>query len=401
MKPISIIFIVFIFYFCSPYLSNISGQIRFTYKLNISSENHDTDITANINCAILQDDIVKKETSLTSKLPQVISLDYDVFPNEKSSYYDRYNTLYNYEIEIPGHYYYKGVLGNSYYDNSVVINETTREKKIVLAKYIYKLNISDIDGIPIKNAKIDYQLNRNSKIVKQNTVLTNENGSFSDYIYDDIDKEPSRLYPDYSFEYKINSVGYYGKSDLINFSKSMNNIFTIDINLIKPIDYLNNNFLLSKKGLSLKKNILKFIDIILLQSLLSESNLELHSINLITFKEKYYMSFIFNNTNSYNSLKLNKYDIGKLLFDEVIRKILNPLNDYLGSSKEFYGYDLTVFGHTKNFVDEYATDKKIVFRFMLPNDIVKRYKNKDISGQQVLDASVILMDDERIELKLQ
>jgi len=38
---------------------------------------------------------------------------------------------------------------------------------------------------------------------------------------------------------------------------------------------------------------------------------------------------------------------------------------------------------------------------MIPEKIVRQYKNKDISGQQVLDASVILMDGERIELKLQ
>src|SRR5690606_33558792 len=160
---------------------------------------------------------------------------------------------------------------------------------------------------------------------------------------------------------------------------------------IKPIDYLNKEFISSSKGEKLKANTIKFIDLILLQSLLSDSYLELQSINLVPFKEKDYLTFKFINTNSYNSLQLIKYDISKLLFDEVIRKILNPLNDYLGDTKEFYGYDLIVVGHTKSFADEYASNQKINYRFLIPNGVVKSYKNKDISGQQVLDASVILM----------
>ena len=79
---------------------------------------------------------------------------------------------------------------------------------------------------------------------------------------------------------------------------------------------------------------------------------------------------------------------------------MNPLTDHLGNSKEFYGYDLTVFGHTKSFADKYATSQ-IVYRFLIPKKTVNKYKQKNISGQQVLDSSVILMDDERIDLKLQ
>jgi len=60
-----------------------------------------------------------------------------------------------------------------------------------------------------------------------------------------------------------------------------------------------------------------------------------------------------------------------------------------------------VIGYTKDFTEEYSTAKPIEYRFMIPENVVRKYKNKDISGQQVLNASVILMDDERIELKLQ
>lgn len=83
---------------------------------------------------------------------------------------------------------------------------------------------------------------------------------------------------------------------------------------------------------------------------------------------------------------------------------MNPLNDHISNPKMFYGYDLKVIGYTKNFADkysEYSAGTPIEYRFMIPEDIVRKYKNKDISGQVVLDSSIILMDDERIELKLQ
>ncbi|MEQ1838436.1 MAG: hypothetical protein ABL858_08930, partial [Candidatus Nitrotoga sp.] len=60
-----------------------------------------------------------------------------------------------------------------------------------------------------------------------------------------------------------------------------------------------------------------------------------------------------------------------------------------------------IYGHMKSFADKAAVSEKIEYRFLIPQEIVKKYKDKDISGQQLLDASVILMNDERIELKLQ
>ena len=68
---------------------------------------------------------------------------------------------------------------------------------------------------------------------------------------------------------------------------------------------------------------------------------------------------------------------------------------------ELYGYDLIVNGYTKSFADENASNTEIEYRFYIPKDVVAKYKNKDISGQQLLDSSIILMDDERVDFKLQ
>ncbi|MCK4794214.1 MAG: hypothetical protein KAV87_61370, partial [Desulfobacteraceae bacterium] len=103
----------------------------------------------------------------------------------------------------------------------------------------------------------------------------------------------------------------------------------------------------------------------------------------------------------YNALRLNKYDIAKTLFDEVVRKALNPLNSHISDPTQFYGYDINIIGYTKSFTDEYSIPTSIEYRFIMPQATIRNYKDNDISGQDLLNESIILMDDERIELKLQ
>ena len=93
------------------------------------------------------------------------------------------------------------------------------------------------------------------------------------------------------------------------------------ITLIRPIDYFNKEFASTLSDVKLKTRILSFIDLIILQGLVTESVLETQSVNLVPFKGNNYLQFKFTNINIYNSLKLDKYDIGKRLFDEVVRKV--------------------------------------------------------------------------------
>jgi hypothetical protein len=132
-----------------------------------------------------------------------------------------------------------------------------------------------------------------------------------------------------------------------------------------------------------------------------DADVMLRGMGTSVFKSKKYFQMKINTTNTFNTLKLDKYAVAKRLFDDSIRKILNPLNENISNSKTFFGYDLIVFGHMKSFAEKDAISEKVEYRFLIPQEIVRRYKDKDISGQQLLDASVILMNDERIELKLQ
>jgi len=280
-----------------------------------------------------------------------------------------------------------------------------QQKPTVLHQY--ELSVVDVDGNPLEGVTIEYTLKDGDRIVKSSSYTTTSDGLLRESL--NVTTDPTYSYiTTYKskFEFKATKDGYYSKSGSMSSEYGQKYSYSKPverdkITLIRPIDYFNKEFASTISDVKLKTRILNFIDLIILQGLITESILETHSINLTSFKGKNYLQFKFTNVNVYNSLKLNKYDIGKRLFDEVIRKVLSPLNEFIGKSNLFYGYDLTVVGFTKSFADEYAIAKPIEYRFMIPEKIVRQYKNKDISGQQVLDASVILMDDERIELKLQ
>jgi len=172
------------------------------------------------------------------------------------------------------------------------------------------------------------------------------------------------------------------------------------VRLIHLNDYFKTTFLSSKIGIELKDKILPLIEQRIFESL-TDCYMETRSIDLLIYKGKKYLRFKFVSDKVYNALRLNKYDIAKTLFDEVVRKALNPLNSHISDPTQFYGYDINIIGHTKSFTDEYSIPTSIEYRFIMPQATIRNYKDNDISGQDLLNESIILMDDERIELKLQ
>jgi hypothetical protein len=272
------------------------------------------------------------------------------------------------------------------------------------ATHTYELSVKDINGQSIEGAEIDYSLEKEHSESGKGKFITKSDGK----MVVTVSKTDRPILNEVRFsstlKYTITKGGYYINSGTEYAAYDSDRTIAIPVVLLKSTDYITPAFLSSPKGIEIKANILAFIDLIRLQSFLGDADLKPQTINLVIFKEKDYLQFTFVSSNTYNSLKLNKYDIGKKLFDDVVRKVLNPLNEHISNPKMFYGYDLKVIGHTKNFADkysEYSAGTPIEYRFIIPGDIVKKYKNKDISGQAVLDSSVILMDDERIELKLQ
>ncbi len=313
-----------------------------------------------------------------------------------------YKTEFDYKITKEGYHPASGSISSTFgskysFDKNPKIGKVTLIKSTV--KHQYELLVVDVNGNPLKGVTVEYTLKNQGNLVKDGSFVTKSDGRLVEFVQ----ATPDSFFGFYKteFEYKITKEGYYSRTGEELLIDEHLKTETVTVTLICPTDYLSPTFASSRRGIALKAKISAFIDLIRLESLLADSYLETQSINLIKFKGRRYLHFKFVTTTVYNSLRLNKYDIGKRLFDEVVRKVLSPLNKYITAPKLFFGYDLEVIGYTKSFADEYASSQPIEYRFIIPQATVRRYKNKDISGQQLLDASVILMDDERIELKLQ
>lgn len=128
-------------------------------------------------------------------------------------------------------------------------------------------------------------------------------------------------------------------------------------------------------------------------------NVDLERICQQSFKGKNYIALSFQHKTKFNELKLNNYGIGVLVFDEVVRKLLDPISS-ASSNLPVDGYKLTVRTQKSNFAEKASPSEYLTYDFFLPKDLVRQYKQADISGQKLVNGSVVLLDSERIDLEL-
>ena len=128
-------------------------------------------------------------------------------------------------------------------------------------------------------------------------------------------------------------------------------------------------------------------------------NVELERICQENFKGKNYIALDFEHHAKFNELKLNNYGIGVLVFDEVVRKLLEPIAS-ASSNLPLDGYKLTIRTQKSNFIDKASPSEYLAYDFYLPRDLVRQYKQSDISGQKLVNGSIVLLDGERIDLDL-
>ncbi len=269
----------------------------------------------------------------------------------------------------------------------------------------YELLVKDLNGEPVEGAEVEYIIKKEGKVYDQGKFITKSDGRLElkvshtiAYTNENYFLKTHKFSSD--LEYKVSKDGMYTISGAEHISNEAHSRVRVSVVLVKPIDYINPDFIASFTGDLLKYPILNFIDIVISENLLTDTKLKPHSIDLIKYKEKNYLQFEFIPDKIYNSTEMNKYDIGIRLYNDIVKKVLSYLDKYVSDPKLFDGYDLIITGYIRDFTNKNALNQPMRYRFIIPQEKVKQYANKDISGQQVLDSSVILMGDEKIELKL-
>jgi hypothetical protein len=272
----------------------------------------------------------------------------------------------------------------------------------------YQVKVVDVNGAPLEGVLVKQKGESKHSLQRNDDCTTNAQGLCPGFRYA-VTRDPTSYSGFYysSFAALAEKHGYYpgvgrGYSSYGSVASSTPaQLQTVTLRMVKPLDYLDPSFAASSTERELRERVLRFLDVLRVQGVLTDSEVMLKGIGVSEFKGQKYLRVKINTTNVYNSLKLSKYDVGKQVFDDTVRKMLNPLNDAIAAPRSFHGYDLVVYGHRKSFLDKLASPDKLEFRFLMPESAVRKYKDKDISGQSLLDASVILLDDERIDMKLQ
>lgn len=171
--------------------------------------------------------------------------------------------------------------------------------------------------------------------------------------------------------------------------------FTLD----QPLDYLCDTLKVpASKGLA--KQMTDWVDSLRLRALIQDTVVSHGDFCTSSLKNKKYASVKLAHTSVFNSLKLNPYQIGIRMFDDVVRKMLDVVAPAVASFP-LDGYEIGVKTAIGDASEKYSDKKTLYYQFYLPKKMVQSYKNKDITGQQLISASVILLNDERIDLKLQ
>jgi len=278
-----------------------------------------------------------------------------------------------------------------------------------IQSHYYIITAIDADGTPISGAIVTWEITANDE-KKTETIPTDDKGkSIADVRVKPV-RSPTINWADYKSEvrYSVSKSGYFTRTGSQSGSSYVSSTGgrpatpkNVSVVLTKPDDYLSSNFANEKQSAQIRQKVLTFLTAIRLESLLNEADLKLRGIHMQDFKGKRYLTIELNSDNVFNSLKLDGYGVGKKVFDETVRKILNPLNDNISDARLFYGYNIIVNAKTRNFTDQYSVATPLKYEFMMPQSAVRSYKDKDISGQKLIDDSIVLLNDERIDLKLQ
>lgn len=144
----------------------------------------------------------------------------------------------------------------------------------------------------------------------------------------------------------------------------------------------------------------RHVDLVVRGAKLQGAKLEDGGICLSTFKKANYLSFKLNSRTMFDENKLTSYMIGATVFDDVVKKMLLVM-EVSASDLKIDGYDVSVASNKRSFSQPISPHLAVNFRFYFPKQLVAKYQDKDISGQQLLDGSVILLNDDRVDLKLQ
>lgn len=119
------------------------------------------------------------------------------------------------------------------------------------------------------------------------------------------------------------------------------------------------------------------------------------------FKGHNYVEVKINYLVTYNTLRVSMYDAASMTFDEIVKKLAKKIATDFKKQDEIEGFIFNVTYTNKDFLQKYDVPSIVINEFILPKDACRKYADLDITNQDLINQSIVLVDGERVALNLQ
>lgn len=254
-----------------------------------------------------------------------------------------------------------------------------------------KTSVMNMQRKPVMGSRVTVSLNVYNK---QGVCMTGSDGTCSTEL-SLVDSNPQ---DNPTLKVTAEIEGMFSKTETKDFAKNMSDA-SFELILASPFDYLCDP-LKQSTSKALPSQVARWVIGLQIQAYLQETTFSHGDVCTSNFKGKKYASINLRHNIVYNSLRSNNYQVGVKIFDEVIRKMIQRMANG-NASFALDGYDISLETASGEATKDYGDRKQLNFRFVLPKPAVQKYIEKDITGQQLINQSIVLLNDERIDLHLQ
>jgi hypothetical protein len=124
-------------------------------------------------------------------------------------------------------------------------------------------------------------------------------------------------------------------------------------------------------------------------------------IDFRTFKEHTYVEVKINYLVTFNTLRVSMYEAASMTFDEVVKKLATKIVTDFKKQDSITGFIFNISYSDMDFLAKEKTFRLVRNEFILPKEACRKYANHEITNQDLINQSIVLVDGERIALNLQ
>jgi len=119
------------------------------------------------------------------------------------------------------------------------------------------------------------------------------------------------------------------------------------------------------------------------------------------FKGKKYVEIKFKYLVTYNTIRISSYEAASMTFDNVVKKLAKQIIHEFENMDDIAGFIFNVMYTNKDFLAESELPEEVINEYVINKEPLLQYANLDITNQNLIDSSIVLVDGERIALNLQ